>query len=60
MIIPVKNAVAIKEAMKKIVGDQRLHEKLKSNARKQITENYEQSVVWNAILAEYKKLEKDV
>jgi glycosyltransferase involved in cell wall biosynthesis len=57
IIIPVKNTMAIFEAMKKMIEDVNFYNDLKQNARKRIVENYEQQVVWNAILEEYKKLE---
>ncbi len=55
-IIPVKNTKAIEKAMKKIL----LNNNMKNNARKMITDRYEQKVVWDALLAEYKSLENNV
>ena len=60
IIIPVKNSNAICEAMKKMVADNHFREKLQQNARQMIVSRYEQQVVWESILAEYKKLEQDV
>ena len=60
LIIPVKSTAAIQEAMHKMIEDQELLSHLKSNARKRIVENYEQKVVWNAILQEYKNAEQHV
>ena len=60
LIIPVKNSDAIYAAMKRIVEDKNLYQNLQQNARKRIVDNYEQSVVWEAILAEYKSLENNV
>lgn len=60
LIIPVKNANAIFEAMKKYLIDKEIYQQHKKNARNRITDNYEQSLVWNAILNEYKSLEKNV
>lgn len=60
LIIPVKNTRAIFEAMKKMVEDVNFYNQLKQNSRKRIVENYEQKVVWNAVLEEYKKLEENV
>lgn len=60
MIIPVKNTKAIFDAMKKILEDVIFYNHLKENARKRIVDNYEQKVVWNAILEEYKSLEDNV
>lgn len=57
-IIPVKDAEAIKVAMQKLLEDNTYFEKLKLNARPMIQSRYEQSVVWNALFEEYKKLLK--
>ncbi|WP_078055268.1 glycosyltransferase family 4 protein [Flavobacterium crassostreae] len=58
-IIPVKDANAIQEAMKKIIEEPFVYNKLKEKARKKIVDNYEQKVVWEALLQEYKSLEKN-
>jgi glycosyltransferase involved in cell wall biosynthesis len=60
IIIPVKNTIAIFDAMKKMVENVAFYNQLRENSRKRIVDNYEQKVVWNAILNEYKKLEKNV
>lgn len=60
LLIPAKDSNAIYEAMKKMVEDNPLCQKLKANSRQLIVDNYEQKVVWNAILNEYKKLEENV
>ena len=60
IIIPVKNTKAIFEAMKIYLENKEVYQLHKKNARTRITENYEQHVVWNAILKEYKSLEKNV
>lgn len=57
LIIPVKNTRAIFEAMKELVENKVLYSKLKQNSRKRIVDNYEQKVVWKAILEEYRELE---
>ena len=59
-IIPVKNESAIFNAMIQLSSDKDYYSVLKSNARKMITSRYEQQVVWEALLAEYKSLEKNV
>jgi hypothetical protein len=46
--------------MKRVLEDSVLKNKLQNNARNMITELYEQKVVWNALLKEYKSLEKNV
>lgn len=56
-IIPVKNYEAIKNAMQKFLENKDLQLEMATNARKKIVTNYEQNVVWNAILNEYKALE---
>ena len=53
LIIPVKDETALLEAMCKILNDVDFYNRLKSNTRKIIIEKFEQSVVWNALLAEY-------
>ncbi len=58
-IIPVKNVDAIKEAMEIMVRDRERYFQMKANARKMITERYEQQVVWDALLTEYKSLLKE-
>jgi glycosyltransferase involved in cell wall biosynthesis len=57
IIIPVKNVVAIEEAVLKIKNDRAFFNNLKNNSREMITSRYEQQLVWNAILEEYKYLE---
>lgn len=59
-IIPVKNESAIYNAMIKLSSDKDYYSVLKTNARKMITSRYEQQMVWEALLAEYKSLEKNV
>ena len=56
LIIPVKNKEAVYQAMKKML----LNNYIKKNTRKMITDRYEQKVVWQALLAEYKSLENNV
>ncbi|MFH7013771.1 glycosyltransferase family 4 protein [Flavobacterium sp. FlaQc-52] len=60
MIIPVKDVDAIYNSMKKIVTNTEYRNKLAHNARFNIVSKYEQQLVWNALLEEYKNLEKDV
>ena len=59
-IIPVKDEAALFNAMIKVSSDKDYYSVLKSYARKMITSRYEQQVVWEALLAEYKSLEKNV
>ena len=59
MIIPVKNSDKLKVAMEKILSDTDLYQKLKINSRPMIQSRYEQSVIWNELLKEYKTLLKE-
>ncbi|WP_111958372.1 glycosyltransferase family 4 protein [Chryseobacterium lathyri] len=58
-IVPVKNSEKLSEAMRKMKLDTDYYQKLKMNARPMIESRYEQSVIWNALLSEYKKLIKE-
>jgi len=60
IIIPVKNSESIYKAMKLLLEDNRLYKKLKNNSRKCIVDKYEQQLVCEAILGEYKSLESHV
>jgi glycosyltransferase involved in cell wall biosynthesis len=60
IIIPVKDMSAIYHAMKKIMKDNDFRNSVQANSRSSIVSRYEQQVVWDAILAEYKSLEKNV
>lgn len=60
LIIPVKNTSELQNAMRKLLTDQPLYDHLKKNARARIVQNYEQEVVWQALLEEYRKAEKHV
>ena len=59
VIIPVKNTEALKEKMELFVTNKAFLSKLKSNSRQMITSRYEQKVVWEALLTEYKRLENN-
>ena len=58
VIIPVKDSEALHLAMEKMVEDTNRRNYLAKNARPMITSRFEQQEVWEAILAEYKILEK--
>lgn len=60
MIIPVKNSELLYVAMKKMISDDEYRTQLQHNARSIIISRYEQQVVWDAILLEYKRLEQNV
>lgn len=55
-IVPPKNVSKLKKAMHKMITDKDLFIKFKTNARSMISDRYEQNVVWEALLAEYKSL----
>ena len=56
IIIPVKNSDAVHNAMKEMMENNTLRTHLQQNARTMIVSRYEQKVVWDAILEEYKSL----
>lgn len=58
IIIPSKSTIALKEAMIQILENHSLFNKLKENARPMIQSRYEQQVVWEALLEEYRILLK--
>jgi len=55
-IIPVKNAEALYDSMKKFMSDKEYCDRLSQKARDMICERYERTFVWDAILEEYKQL----
>ncbi|WP_312761781.1 glycosyltransferase family 4 protein [Epilithonimonas sp.] len=56
MIISVKNKGQIYNALLKLMADLDLYNKMKSEAREYIVQHYDQKLIWNAILAEYREL----
>ncbi len=54
IIIPVKNELAIFEAMQFLLEEESLYKNLQANARLNIENRFDQQVVWKAILDEYK------
>lgn len=59
-IIPVKDPNSLHQAMRKMLKDVDFRNQLQQNARPMIVSRYEQQLVWQAILEEYKILEKNV
>lgn len=57
IIVPPKNVAALYQAMLKMVEDKELYLQLQSNSRNKIVSRYEQQLVWEAVLEEYRKLE---
>ncbi len=60
IIIPVKDSDAICSAMKIMIENNTLRTCLQQNSRSMIMSRYEQHIVWDAILAEYQRLEQHV
>ena len=60
IIIPVKNEIAIFDAMQLVLADEKKFQFLQSNARASIENRFDQQVVWNALLNEYKKISQNV
>jgi glycosyltransferase involved in cell wall biosynthesis len=58
LIIPPKNEKALQEKMELLLNDSDLRANLKNNARERITSRYEQRMVWEKLLEEYKSLGK--
>lgn len=56
VIVPVKNTNALQEAMMKMMCDLDFYNELQRNARALIVSRYEQKVVWEALLEEYKNI----
>lgn len=55
IIIPVKDSVAILNAMQLVYNDANFYHALKVNSRPQIVALYEQKIVWEALVDEYEK-----
>jgi glycosyltransferase involved in cell wall biosynthesis len=60
LIIPPKDREQLKEKMQLLIEDTDLRNHLKQSAREMITSRYEQKMVWNALLEEYRRLESKI
>jgi glycosyltransferase involved in cell wall biosynthesis len=60
VIIPAKDENALFDAMKHFIEHFEDIERMASKARKVIVDRYEQKAVWEAMLAEYKRLEEKI
>ncbi|GAA4076290.1 glycosyltransferase family 4 protein [Flavobacterium cheonanense] len=60
IIIPVKNEIAIFDAMQLLYHDKDLFQNLQSKSRVNIVSRFQQELVWNNLLQEYKRLENNV
>ncbi|MGO2358380.1 MAG: glycosyltransferase family 4 protein [Mesonia sp.] len=58
IIIPPKDSFALEKAMLTLGSDKQLYTKLQQNAREMICSRYEQELVWEALLEEYRRLLK--
>lgn len=56
LIIPVKNSDAIRNAMDRLLNDNKLYNQLRANSREMIVNRFEQAKLWEALLEEYKTL----
>jgi lipopolysaccharide/colanic/teichoic acid biosynthesis glycosyltransferase/glycosyltransferase involved in cell wall biosynthesis len=57
LIIQPKDAVSLKAAMLLLINDENLRKRLASNARKMIVERFDQQIIWDEILKEYRSME---
>ena len=57
LIIPVKSADAIQKAVQRLLDDSMLRQSMSDRARAVIVDQFDQKMVWEAILNEYKQLE---
>jgi len=53
LIIPVKDAMALENAMERLLTDKTLYQQLSANARSMIVARYDQKFFWNVLLKEY-------
>lgn len=58
IIIPPKNTESLTLAMLELISDKTKTKNMAKNARHIIKSNYEREVIWNALLAEYKSLDR--
>jgi len=59
IIVPPKNENTLLEAMGNVISDKALRDQMKNRSREMIVLRYDQKVVWEAILAEYRTFESD-
>lgn len=59
-IIPTKDAGALLEAMERMISDREWHGLLRQSASPMIASRYEQQIVWDALLEEYRLLLPEV
>jgi glycosyltransferase involved in cell wall biosynthesis len=59
VIIPPKDEEALREAMISLLTDKEKRKRMVAVSRQMIVERYEQKIVWEALLTEYKRLEAE-
>lgn len=57
LIVPLKDEVALGQAIEKLMKDRELLNSMATNARPMVITRYEQESIWKEILKEYKRLE---
>ncbi len=60
LIIKPKDVISLENAMKRVLTNSSLLEKMKVNCRNNIIENYERSYIWNELHNEYENLLRSV
>jgi glycosyltransferase involved in cell wall biosynthesis len=55
LIVPVKDSVALHNAMRRLITDEVLYAQLKDNSRRLIVERYDQAHFWSLLLNEYRE-----
>lgn len=59
LIVPPKDSNALFLKMKLLLTQPEMYDTLKKSTRQNIVKNYAQEIVWNALLNEYKRLERN-
>ena len=60
LIIPVKDKEALESVMERLITDLELKQNLSAQSRELIQKRFDQKLVWQALLEEYRRLYKDV
>ncbi|MDP2452512.1 MULTISPECIES: glycosyltransferase family 4 protein [unclassified Kaistella] len=58
LIIPVKDSAALENAMHRLAGDRNLYRSMRERTRFLVESRYRQDRVWEALLEEYRRLER--
>ncbi len=59
LIIPVKDRKTLESAMERLITDHQLRQKLATQSRELIQKRFDQKLVWQALLEEYRQLYND-